>query len=61
MDLNYIYDLSIEKKSQVNDNLRKLVLICNIIKEVSALKKETRKEEKKWLDTCLNKLNQLKL
>jgi len=63
MDSIIIYNLSIKKQARLlfeckNDSIRKLVLNCNLIKELSEhFKNESHNKE----ETCINKLNQLKL
>ena len=65
MDSIIIYNLSIKKQARLlslfeckNDSIRKLVLNYNLIKELSEhFKNESHNKE----ETCINKLNQLKL
>jgi hypothetical protein len=64
MDISYIYSVSIKKRDKIlfqckSDDIRRLLLVNNII--TKSIKSEVReninKEEEKWLETCLDKLN----
>jgi hypothetical protein len=65
MTYNYILNLSVKKFNNIyssskkdNLDLRKLVLVHNLIKEI---KVNAKKEEENWLDLCFDELNGLKL
>ena len=58
-----IYDLSVKKRAKLfsqckSIDIRKLILVNNFITKIRECIK---KEEENWFDSCLVKLNQLKL
>ena len=67
MEASHIYYLSIEKRFNMlfqcnSDDIRKLILVNNLIKKCiksnkSALSEYIKKDEEKWFETCLVKLN----
>jgi hypothetical protein len=64
MDISYIYNVSIKKRDNIlfqckSDDIRRFLLINNIITKCikSEVRENINKEEEKWLETCLDKLN----
>ena len=69
MEISHIYYLSIKKRTKMlsqckSDDIRKLILVNNLITKCIKSKitsENIKKEEEEWFETCLDKLNQLKL
>jgi hypothetical protein len=68
MDISHLYNLSIKKRDKIlfqckSDDIRKFTLVKKLITKCIEIKisENNKKEEEKWLETCLDKLNQLKL
>jgi len=69
MEISHLFYLSIKKRAKMlsqckSDDIRKLILVNNLITKCIKSKitsENIKKEEEEWFETCLDKLNQLKL